>query len=127
MIRQDEPAKDGLVAVTFTLPADIPGHISVVGDFNHWDPYAHPMRRTEHGVHTAVVRLPQGASICFRYLAEGGRWLDDPDAGSRDDRGCILRVSSAASGNGEGQARRRRGEDRLRGADVRLPPEYFAG
>jgi hypothetical protein len=127
VIRQDEPTADGLVDVTFTLPADIPGRVSVVGDFNHWDPYAHPMRRTEHGTHTAVVTLPQGASICFRYLAEGGRWLDDLDADARDERGCIVHISATAGGNGEGQARRRRGRDRLRVADVTLPPEYFSG
>ncbi|TMR12912.1 isoamylase [Nonomuraea turkmeniaca] len=95
MIRQDKPTVEGLVNITFTLPAEIPGQISVVGDFNHWDPYAHPMTRTEHGAHTAVVALPQGTSICFRYLAEGGRWLDEPDADARDERGSIVHVLPA--------------------------------
>ncbi|MFI6743866.1 isoamylase early set domain-containing protein [Nonomuraea sp. NPDC050451] len=101
MIRQGEPTEDGLVDVTFTLPPDIPGHVSVVGDFNHWDPYAHPMQRSQYGAHTAVIALPQGTSICFRYLAEGGHWLDDPDADARDEHGCIVHVSAAASGKGK--------------------------
>ncbi|GAA2355080.1 isoamylase early set domain-containing protein [Nonomuraea africana] len=97
MIRKDMPTEDGLANLTFTLPADIPGRISVVGDFNHWDPYAHPMTRTEQGAHTAVVPLPQGTSICFRYLAEGGVWLDEPDADDRDERGSIVHVPATDS------------------------------
>ncbi|MFD1936595.1 isoamylase early set domain-containing protein [Nonomuraea mangrovi] len=97
MIRQDTPTEAGLVQLAFTLPADIPGPISVVGDFNHWDPYAHPMTRTQQGPHTAVVALPAGATICFRYLAEGGVWLDEPDADERDERGCIVHVTAADS------------------------------
>lgn len=101
MIRQDKPTDDGLVQLTFTMPADIPGPISVVGDFNQWDPYAHPMTRTQQGAHTAVIELPQGSSICFRYLAEGGVWMDDPDADERDERGSILHVATAAAHNGK--------------------------
>ncbi|MFI7444901.1 hypothetical protein [Nonomuraea indica] len=40
MIRPNELADDGLLDVTFTLPAELSGPISVVGDFNDWDPYA---------------------------------------------------------------------------------------
>ncbi|MFG3437527.1 isoamylase early set domain-containing protein [Nonomuraea sp. NPDC047897] len=97
MIRQDEPGENGLVNVTFTLPAEISGPVSVVGDFNDWDAYADPMTRTQHGAHRAVVALPQGSTICFRYLADGGVWLDDPDADSRDERGGIVHVATARS------------------------------
>ena len=101
MIKQSKPGSDGLVNLTFTLSADIAGPVSVVGDFNHWDPYAHPMTRTARGTHTAVVPMPPGTSICFRYLANGGVWLDDPDADARDERGTIVHVLAAVTGNGE--------------------------
>ncbi|WP_308126064.1 isoamylase early set domain-containing protein [Nonomuraea ceibae] len=107
MIRLGEPNSDGMVDVIFTLPAEIPGHVSVVGDFNHWDPRAHPMTRTQHGTHTATVTLPPGTSICFRYLAEGGRWLDDLDVDARDERGGIVHVSASVTGHekaGQGRA-----------------------
>ncbi|MFD1936843.1 isoamylase early set domain-containing protein [Nonomuraea mangrovi] len=101
MIRQDKPTKDGLVQLTFTMPADIPGPISVVGDFNQWDPYAHPMTRTPQGAHSTVIALPQGTSICFRYLAEGGVWLDEPDADGHDEHGSIVHVAALDAQNGK--------------------------
>ena len=60
------------------LPADEPtGAVSVVGDFNGWDPFAHPMRRRTNGTRSAVARVPAGSTLRFRYLAEGGYWFDD--------------------------------------------------
>jgi 1,4-alpha-glucan branching enzyme len=67
-----------LVRVTFVLPADDPaGAVSVVGDFNGWDPFAHPLRRRGNGTRSAVARIPAGCTLRFRYLAEGGYWFDD--------------------------------------------------
>ncbi|GAA2413529.1 isoamylase early set domain-containing protein [Nonomuraea africana] len=106
MIRQDRPSDDGLVSLTFTLPADLPGPVSVVGDFNQWDPYAHPMTRTDQGMHTAVVALPAGTSICFRYLADGGAWLDEPDADERDHRGSIVHLPAVSANGNDKPARR---------------------
>ena len=66
------------VRVTFVLPADEPaGAVSVVGDFNGWDPFAHPLRRRANGTRSAVARVPAGSTLRFRYLAEGGHWFDD--------------------------------------------------
>jgi 1,4-alpha-glucan branching enzyme len=68
----------GLVRVTFILPADEPaGSVSVVGDFNDWSPFAHPLRRRANGTRSAVVRFPAGSRFRFRYLAENGLWFDD--------------------------------------------------
>jgi hypothetical protein len=67
-----------LVRVTFVLPDDQPaGAVSVVGDFNNWDPFAHPLRRRGNGTRSAVARVPAGSTLSFRYLAEGGYWFDD--------------------------------------------------
>jgi hypothetical protein len=64
--------------VTFVLPAEV-GPVSVVGDWNGWDPLAHPLRRRSNGTRSISVRLTAGEHA-FRYLADGGRWLDEPDA-----------------------------------------------
>lgn len=48
-----------------------------------------------------MVALPAGTSICFRYLAEGGVWLNEPDADERDERGSIVHVAVPGSGNGK--------------------------
>ena len=71
------------MTVTFALPLNGGArHISVVGDFNGWDPFAHPLRRRSNGTRSAAVELPMGHVYRFRYLEEGGRFFDDEDADS---------------------------------------------
>ena len=78
MIKTTGPGQDGTVRVTFALPADEPdGAVSVVGNFNDWDPFAHPLRRRANRTRSAAVTVPAGSTLHFRYLAEGGRWFDD--------------------------------------------------
>ncbi|WP_206184461.1 isoamylase early set domain-containing protein [Thermoactinospora rubra] len=76
----------------FTLNGEVTGPVSVVGDFNGWDPYAHPMKRQEDGRYSVSVSVPEGETFAFRYLGEGGRWFDDPHAAEFDERGAIVRV-----------------------------------
>jgi hypothetical protein len=74
-----EPARTAdEVVLTFVLPADTPP-MSVVGCFNGWDPYAHPLRRRSNGTRSAKVVVPAGDVLEFRYLVEGGVWSADPD------------------------------------------------
>lgn len=75
---QRTPAAKARVKVTFVLPGDTPP-ASVVGDFNGWDPHAHPMRRRSDGSRSASVEVPRGTTLRFRYLLDGGEWRDDPD------------------------------------------------
>jgi 1,4-alpha-glucan branching enzyme len=65
------------VKVSFILPRDGAGGVSVVGDFNDWDPLAHPLRPRRNGTRSVVLTLPAGGRYAFRYLADGGRWHDD--------------------------------------------------
>jgi 1,4-alpha-glucan branching enzyme len=85
--------REKVVRVTFVLPAEEPaGPVSVVGDFNDWNPYAHPLRKRTNGTRSAVVKVPAGSKLHFRYLAEGGRWFDDDTAETRDSHGALLTV-----------------------------------
>lgn len=78
MIKTASADGAGAIRVTFVLPADEPaGSVSVVGDFNEWNPFANPLRRRGNGTRTAVVRLPAGSRSYFRYLGEDGLWFDD--------------------------------------------------
>ncbi len=96
MIERGKPTKSGLVQLTFTVPVeDVPGPVSVVGDFNGWDPYAHPMP-VENGVHQVRIAVGAHEPVCFRYLAEGGVWFDDADADYHDERGGHLRAAIAS-------------------------------
>ena len=74
------------VEVTFVVDGDVP--VSVVGDFNKWDPHAHPLLPDPSGQRSVKLSLPPG-SYAFRYLADGGRFFNDPDADSYvdNDRG----------------------------------------
>ena len=93
MIKVAKPARNGTVRITFTLPEKEPaGAVSVVGDFNDWDPFAHPLLKRGKGARSAVVTVPAGATLHFRYLAEGGVWFDDDTAGMRDAQGATLTV-----------------------------------
>ena len=71
--------------VTFVLPIDT-GPVSVVGDFNDWDPAVHPLKKRSNGTRSVTVAMPPGRST-FRYLAEGGAFFDDADADFLEDNG----------------------------------------
>ncbi|MDF1521892.1 MAG: isoamylase early set domain-containing protein [Trueperaceae bacterium] len=72
------PLKDHRTTVTFMLSSapDV-SHVSVVGDFNGWDPHALPMKRLKDGRFQASVRLPADQRFEFLYLASDGRHLLD--------------------------------------------------
>jgi hypothetical protein len=71
-----EPLVDR-VAVTFHLDIDRP--VSVVGDFNDWNPLSDPLTPLAGGLRTRTIELTPG-TYTFRYLAEGGHFFDDTDA-----------------------------------------------
>jgi 1,4-alpha-glucan branching enzyme len=93
LIKVAKPTRSGSVRVTFVLPATEPaGAVSVVGDFNGWDPYAHPLRKRGNGVRSAAVTIPAGTTLRFRYLAEGGIWFDDETATTRDAQDAVVTI-----------------------------------
>lgn len=97
MIKTTKLRRDGLVRVTFSLPAGQPsGAVSVVGDFNDWDPFAHPLRRRAKGTRSASVTVPPGSTLRFRYLAEGGQWFDDETIPADDGSDAVIAVLTAA-------------------------------
>jgi 1,4-alpha-glucan branching enzyme len=78
MVKTSRPRRDGTVRVTFALPVEQPAAaVSVVGDFNEWNPFAHPLRVRANRTRSASVTVPSGSTLRFRYLAEGGRWFND--------------------------------------------------
>jgi 1,4-alpha-glucan branching enzyme len=81
VIKTTKAGRNGTVRVTFALPADEPGGaVSVVGDFNNWNPYAHPLRKRANRTRSAAVTVKSGSTLHFRYLADGGVWFDDESA-----------------------------------------------
>ncbi len=85
MIRK-QPAGHDEVKVTFSV-ADDGRPVSLVGDFNEWDPQAHPMKRRSNGTRSVAVILESGRRSSFRYLADGAWFFDDPDGDAIEPNG----------------------------------------
>jgi hypothetical protein len=68
---------DGLVP--FVLKAPHAARVTVVGDFNDWDPTATPLHRAGDNAWWAVVRLPAGR-YHYAFVVDGSRWVTDPSA-----------------------------------------------
>lgn len=93
LIKTTKPGRDGTVRVTFALPVDEPGGaVSVVGSFNDWDPFAHPLRPRANKTRSAAVTVKSGSTLHFRYLAEGGVWFDDETASLNDGKDVSITV-----------------------------------
>jgi 1,4-alpha-glucan branching enzyme len=93
MIKTSKPRGDGMVRVTFALPvAESAAAVSVVGDFNDWDPFAHPLRVRANQTRSAAVTVPTGSTLRFRYLADGGRWFDDETVSLGEGQDAVIAV-----------------------------------
>jgi 1,4-alpha-glucan branching enzyme len=96
LIKTTKPGRDGTVRVTFTLPADEPaGSVSVVGNFNDWNPFAHPLRRRANRTRSTAVTVPAGSTLHFRYLAEGGVWFDEATISAHEGQDRTITVLAA--------------------------------
>jgi hypothetical protein len=83
------PAKRGATTkVTFEVPAESAGErVCLCGDFNSWLPDATPLTRRKDGRFSGTLNLEQGRSYRFRYLIDGERWENDPNADEYVDNG----------------------------------------
>jgi hypothetical protein len=70
------PAREK-AGVAFTLDAPQATRVSLVGDFNNWDPAATPLARGTAGRWEAVVPLTPGR-YQFTFVVDGSRWVRDP-------------------------------------------------
>jgi 1,4-alpha-glucan branching enzyme len=93
VIKTAKPGRDGSIRVTFALPADKPdGAVSVVGNFNNWNPHTHPLRKRANQTRSAAVTVKAGTTLHFRYLAEGGVWFDDETAPAGQGQDAVITV-----------------------------------
>ncbi|MEZ4829550.1 MAG: isoamylase early set domain-containing protein [Bacteroidia bacterium] len=69
--------------VTFRLPKEAVANadsVSVVGEFNEWNPSAAPMKASKSGEFSTTLELEQGTEYQFRYLINGKDWTNDNEA-----------------------------------------------
>ena len=73
----------GVCRVSFTLPESAANHsekVSVVGDFNSWNPDINRMERDNNGQFKCIIDLPLGKVYEFRYLIDDSQWVNEWDA-----------------------------------------------
>ena len=91
--RQIQRATPVTAKIQFVLPDDIhDGPVSAVGTFNDWKPGVHRLVRRSNGTRSVTVEVPRGTEVSFRYLGNGGVWLDDPDAEVITSEGALIRT-----------------------------------
>lgn len=75
------PARDLVPGeVKFVLVAPQAARVSLVGDFNRWDPAATPMERTPTGGTWSVVVPLSAGRHEYAFVVDGKQWLPDPSA-----------------------------------------------
>ncbi|MFC0186258.1 Glycogen recognition site of AMP-activated protein kinase [Pseudarcicella hirudinis] len=69
--------------VTFAVPAEaVTGakSVSLVGEFNDWNPETLPLKKQKDGSFKTVVELETGKEFQFRYLIDNDVWTNDSSA-----------------------------------------------
>lgn len=69
--------------VTFKLSAELLANadsVALLGEFNDWNPQALPMKKSKKGDFSASLTLDNNREYQFRYLVNGGTWLNDDAA-----------------------------------------------
>lgn len=89
MLHRTPTDPTGRRTLTFTLPPEWAGRVSVVGNFNEWTP-GRLVLVEEDGVARGAVVLPHDYVAVFRYLGEGGHWFDEPAADFVDGGGSVV-------------------------------------
>jgi hypothetical protein len=64
--------------VQFRLVSPASSRVTVVGDFNNWDPQASPLARgSDRGIWSVRIALPPGR-YRYTFLVDGTHWVPDP-------------------------------------------------
>jgi 1,4-alpha-glucan branching enzyme len=81
MIKKNKGKAPNSTKVTFVIPHNPDqARVSVVGDFNDWDPNALKLVKRSNGTRSASTELANGDSYRFRYYTADGEWFNDGDA-----------------------------------------------
>ncbi len=74
--------KTGTVCrVTFKYTNEEQAESAVLaGEFNGWSLQQTPMKKLKDNSFSATLSLPAGQTYRFRYVLDGGVWVNDPEA-----------------------------------------------
>jgi Glycogen recognition site of AMP-activated protein kinase len=74
---------DNAQVVRFTLKAPDAQRVSLVGDFNNWDPTITTLQQA-NGTWTVVIPVTPGRHQ-YGFVVDGSRWIPDPSAAQSAD------------------------------------------
>ena len=81
MLKREALKGSDQIKVTFVVPHDpAQARISVVGDFNNWDPAANPLVKRANNTRSVSVTVNRGQRFRFRYYSADGQWVNDDNA-----------------------------------------------
>ncbi|MCF8241816.1 MAG: isoamylase early set domain-containing protein [Melioribacteraceae bacterium] len=69
--------------VTFKIPnteVKEAGQISLIGEFNEWNPTVHQMKKLKDGSFSITLDLEKDKKYQFRYLLDGKYYLNDDES-----------------------------------------------
>lgn len=81
MIKREVARNKKEVKVTFVQSLNGQS-ISVLGDFNSWDPAKGKLVKRANGTASLSVTMEPGTEVQFRYMREDGSWFNDEAADS---------------------------------------------
>lgn len=79
MIKRELASNKKDVKLTFVQPLNGQS-ISVLGDFNGWDPAKGRLVKRANGTASISVTVAPGTEVQFRYMREDGSWFNDEAA-----------------------------------------------
>jgi len=74
---QENSSKEKIKKIQFSLKADEAKNVSLVGEFNNWNPDADPMQRDKNGTWKKTKMLSPG-NIEYKFYVDG-EWTQDPE------------------------------------------------
>ena len=78
--KKESSKKQNHKRATFKIMAPEAQSVLLAGDFNAWNPDAHPLRRSSNGLWKINLNLSPG-SYEYRFLVDG-QWQNDPNCKS---------------------------------------------
>ncbi len=112
--------------ITFSLPAEIVADAAaglLLGEFNNWNKdQGFSLKKSKDGSMKTTVELEAGKSYEYRYLLDGGRWVNDENASAYTEvsglgvLNCVVNVPAEASA--EAKPARKTAEQKVKTENV---------
>lgn len=81
MLKKSYSKTGAVCRVTFKYANEEQAESAVVaGEFNGWSLQQTPMKKLKDNSFSATLSLPAGQIFRFRYVLDGGVWVNDPEA-----------------------------------------------